>query len=111
MNGFNKVLKFGVWGTFKNARVIADDIVLSLIKNSGLKEDEKDYLPTYTSSIKEDFLCWLGDIGSNSDRIESENAEEEYVTKWIIRIYKTQGNEGSKISVTQNKELRNIICQ
>lgn len=43
--------------------------------------------------------------------IESENAEEEYVTKWIIRIYKTQGNKGSKISVTQNKELRNIICQ
>lgn len=40
MNGFNKVLKFGVWGTFKNARVIADDIILSLIKNSGLKEDE-----------------------------------------------------------------------
>ena len=43
--------------------------------------------------------------------IESENAEEEYVTKWIIRIYETQGNKGSKISVTQNKELRNIICQ
>lgn len=68
-------------------------------------------MPTYTSSIKEDFLCWLGDIGSNSDGIESENAEEEYVTKWIIRIYETQGNKGSKISVTQNKELRNIICQ
>lgn len=107
MNGFNKVLRFGVWGTFKNARIIADDIILSLIKNSGLNENEKDFLPTYTSSIKEDFLCWLGDIGSDRD----ENAEEEYITKWIIRIYKTQGNKGSKISVTQNKELRNIICQ
>ena len=61
--------------------------------------------------MKEDFLWCLGDIWSNSDGIESENAEEEYATKWIIRIYETQGNKGSKILVTQNKELRNIICQ
>ena len=111
MNGFNKVLKFGVWGTFKNARIIADDIILSLIKNNGFKEDKEDkedYLPTYTSSVKEDFLCWLGNIGSDQDDTESENSEEGYVTKWIIRIYKTQGNRGSKISVTQNKELMKL---
>lgn len=109
MNGFDKVLKFGVWGTFKNARIIADDIILSLIKNSGFKEDEKDYLPTYTSSIKEDFLCWLGDIGSGKDETGDEYSKEEYTTKWIIRIYEVCGNRGSKLSITQNKKLRDVI--
>lgn len=111
MNGLNKVLKFGVWGTFNNARIIADDIIISLIKNSGLKEDEKDYLPTYASSIKEDLLCWSGNIGSGQDKTEDENNEGEYVTKWIIRIYKVKGNMGSRLSVTQNKKLRDIVCQ
>lgn len=111
MNGFNKVLKFGVWGTFKNARIIADDIILSLVKNSELKEEEKDCLPTYTSTIKENLLCWLGDISSNKDEIDNENSDVGYVSKWIITIYEVNGNKGSKLSVTQNKKLRDIICQ
>lgn len=111
MNGFNKILKFKVWGSFREVRNIADDIIMSLVKNSGLNEEEKDYLPTYASSIKEDLLCWLGDIGSGQDKTEDENNEEEYVTKWIIRIYEVKGNRGSRLSVTQNKELRDIVCQ
>lgn len=110
MNGFKKILKFGVWGTFKNARIITNDIILSLVKNSGLKEDEEDYLPTYTSTINEDLLCWLGDIFSKGET-EDEDGKEEYITKWVIRIYEVCGNRGSKLSITQNKKLRDIICQ
>ena len=42
MNGFNKILKFKVWGSFQEARTITDDIIMSLVKNSGLNEEEKD---------------------------------------------------------------------
>lgn len=111
MNGFKRVLKFGVWGTFKDARTIADDIIVSLVRNSGLeKEEEKDWLSTYTSTIKEDFLYALGDF-SSSDDSEELKSEDKYVSKWIIRIYEAKGNRGSRLSVTQNKELRDIACQ
>lgn len=111
MNGFNKILKFRVWGSFREARTIADDIIMSLVKNSGLKEAEKDCLPTYTSTIKESFLCWLGDIGSIDDETENETGEDKYISQWNIRIYEVNGNRGSRLSVTQNKELRDIVCQ
>lgn len=111
MNGFNKILKFRVWGSFREARTIADDIIMSLVKNSGLKEAEKDCLPTYTSTIKESFLCWLGDIGSSEDKTENETGEDKYISQWIIRIYEVKGNRGSRLSVTQSKELRDIVCQ
>lgn len=111
MNGFNNVLKFRVWGSFQEARTIADDIIMSLVKNSGLKEEEKDYLPTYTSTIKESFLCWIGDIGSSENKTENETGEDKYISQWIIRIYEVNGNRGSRLSVTQNKELRDIVCQ
>lgn len=111
MNGFKRVLKFGVWGTFKDARTITDDIIVSLVKNSGLeKEEDKDWLSTYTSTIKEDFLCVLGVLGSSDDS-EEEISEDKYISRWIIRIYEARGNRGSRLSVTQNKELRDIVCQ
>ena len=111
MNGFNKVLKFKVWGSFQDARTIADDIIMSLVKNSGLKEEEKDYLPTYTSTIKEGFLCCLGDIFSSDNEVDDGTGEDKYISQWIIRIYEAKGNRGSRLSVTQNKELRDIVCQ
>ena len=111
MNGINKILKFRVWGSFQEARTIADDIIMSLVKNSGLKEEEKDYLPTYASTIKEGFLCWIGDIFSSDNEVEDGTGEDKYVSQWIIRIYEAKGNKGSRLSVTQNKELRDIVCQ
>ncbi len=111
MNGFNKILKFKVWKSFREARTIADDIIMSLVKNSGLNEEEKDYLPTYTSTIKESFLCWLGDVVFSEDETENETGEDKYISQWIIRIYEVNGNRGSRLSVTQNKKLRDIVCQ
>ena len=111
MNGFNKILRFKVWGSFKEVRAIADDIIISLVKNSGFKEEEKCCLPTYTSTIKEGFLCWLGDIFSSDNKVEDGTGEDKYVSQWIIRIYEAKGNIGSRLSVTQNKELRDIVCR
>ena len=94
----------------KITRTITDDIIVSFVKNSGLeREEDKDWLSTYASAIKEDFLCALGDFGSSDD--SEETSEDKYVSRWIIRIYEARGNRGSRLSVTQNKELRDIVYQ
>lgn len=63
MKGFEKILKFTVFENYEDARKIADDIIVCLVKNSGLKtEDEKSYLPTYVSTVRETFFSFFMDF-------------------------------------------------
>ena len=41
MKGFTKILKFKIYENYENARKIADDIIVSLVKNTSLEEKEK----------------------------------------------------------------------
>lgn len=108
MNGFHRVLKFHIWGTYSNARKIADEIIISLVKNSGLKEEERDWLPTYTSTVREDFLSFLFSNDDDKDKLEETNREDR-VSDWVIKIYEVRGNRQSRLSVTQNEELYNMV--
>lgn len=111
MNGFHKVLKFNVFESYNNARKIADEIIESLVNNTSLKNEEKEYLPTYTSTVRESFLSVLGgsvDCGDkDSDNITKD--EDEEIADYVIRIYEVRGNRKSRLSVTQNKQLREIV--
>ena len=97
MRGFSKVCKFTVYESYNNARKIADDIVISLMKNTSVKEDE--YLPTYISTVKEHFSCIF--IGVATD--------ENTISYYVIEVYEVLGNEKSKLSISQNKYLRDVI--
>ena len=83
----------------------------SLVKNSGLEnEEDKYWLSTYASTIKEGFWYAVDNIRV-CDAPKYEIEENKYVSKWIIRIYETEGNRGSRLSVTQNKTLGDIVCR
>ena len=68
MKGFEKILKFNVFESYENARKIADDIIVSLVKNSCCEtEDDKRFLPTYTSTVRETFGSSLLDCFMEKD--------------------------------------------
>ena len=110
MKGFSKILKFKVFESYDDARKIADDIIISLVKNSGCKtEEEKKYLPTYVSTVRETYLSSFVDCVFKDKDAEEEDDDKRYA-EYRISIYEVRGNRKSKLSVSQNKELRELIC-
>ena len=111
MKGFNKILKFKISCTYKNARKIADDIIVSLVKNTDLKEEEKIHLPTYTSTVRETRFgrALLADE-TIEDLLDVEKRDKMY-SEFVIEIFEVEGNRRSRLSIAQNKELRDIVCQ
>lgn len=109
MNGFHKVLKFHVWENYNNARKIADEIIESLVNNTSLKNEEKEYLPTYASTVRESFSSILGSSIDCGDEDSNNISEDEEIADYVIRIYEVKGNRKSRLSVTQNERLREII--
>ena len=75
------------------------------------KNEEKEYLPTYISTVRESFLYALGRLfdcdDDNSDNITKD--EDEEIADYMIRIYEVRGNRKSRLSVTQNEQLRKIV--
>ena len=111
MKGFEKILKFNVFESYENARKIADDIIVSLVKNSCCEtEDDKRFLPTYSSIVRENFCSSFLDCFMEEDPEEKVD-EDKRIGTYSISIYEVRGNRRSRLSVTQNKELRDIVCQ
>ena len=109
MKGFDKILKFKISCSYENARKIADDIIVSLMKNTDLKEEEKIYLPTYTSTVRETHLgISLLPDEKIEDLFDYEKRDKMY-SEFIIEIFEVTGNRRSRLSVTQNKEFRDML--
>lgn len=100
MRGFEKILKMKIWNTYSNARKIADDIIISMIKNHDLYDSDLSYMPTYISTVQVSNLL-------SATRITSED-DDEY-NLWCIRVYQCNGNRKSKLSISQNPELMSIV--
>lgn len=115
MKGFKKILKFKTFQKYEDARKIADDIIVSLVKNSGFEtNDEKDFLPTYISTVRETFCSKFAnffDFSVSEDELEAEFElfNDKKIGDYCIVIYEVDGNRKSKLSVTQNKKLRDMI--
>lgn len=102
MFGVNKVLEFSIDGNFDNVRKIADDIIISLMKNDA-KKDGEPLKRTYGSTIRKDFIYRLVKFF-----YEDYIPWSDYQT-WTVRIYWLEGNRQSKLSIAQNMQLRTLV--
>lgn len=104
MKGMKKVLKFKVFSNYNNARKIADDIIISLMRHSGLEEKEREYAQTFSSTVRPTPFSWLftSHPSDDNDNIDADDAD---YNDFIITIYEMKGNRKSKLSVSQNKQL------
>ena len=99
MKGFNKVIKFKIEESYENARKIADDIIVSLTKNTS-----KDgvHIPTFVSTITE--TSYGKTILRDGSKILLDSKDKE-VSEYIIEIFVALGNRRSKLSISQNETL------
>lgn len=94
MFGLKRIIKMKVYSDYKSARKVADDIILSLSRNI-------DTNGTFTSTIKMSFgYVFEGSKAGPYNR---------YNAKWIIRIFKCEGNRYSILSPSQNSMFNAIL--
>ena len=94
MKGFHKVITFKMWNTYNNVRAIADDIIESMNAHISSEDDTV----TYSSTIKHSLIWSIGDCFDGTS-----NKDDEYAL-WIIRIYKCDGNRGSRLASYYRKD-------
>lgn len=105
MTAFQRIIRFKRYTTYDYAREIADNIVVALMDNDS--QMVKDYPPTYVSSVREhkSFFVWLYDVLFN----EPSPDDSTSISRYVIEVYRVLGNRKSKLSISQNEKLREII--
>lgn len=103
MKGFHKVIVFKMWNTYANVRAIADDIIESM--NTHIKAEDA---VTYSSTIKESFLCALGNLFDPVDEDEEDSSCTDEYSYWVIRIYRCDGNRGSRLARPSHNNVDNV---
>lgn len=118
MKGFKKVLRFKIFDNYSNARKIADDIILSLMKNDIDKDIYSNCsLPIYVPTVRTSFLSTLVNFfhSNNEDiyfrRLMKECAEREDYKIHIITIYEVVRKHRKRIipPTFTNEDIRNIL--
>ena len=106
MKRIDSILKFTLTESYMNARKVADDIVVSLIRNKDVKSSPE----TFASSVT---LSPLGRLVKFFKKNSKPGIYDwdSYKLRYVIEIYKTYGNRKSKLSVSCNDDLKQMVVQ
>ena len=104
MKRIDTIIKFTLTENYMNARKVADDIVISLIKN----KDAESSPETFASSVT---LSPVGRLVKFLKRGSKPGVYnwDSHKLRYVIEIYKTYGNRKSKLSVSCNDDLKQIV--
>lgn len=106
MKRIDRILKFTLTGSYINARKVADDIVVSLIKNKDVESSPETFASSVTLSPLGRLVKFLKK-GSKPGVYDWDSHKLCYV----IEIYKTYGNRKSKLFVICNDDLKQVVVQ
>ena len=106
MKRIDRILKFTLTESYMNTRKVADDIVVSLIKNKNVESFPETFASSVTLSPLGRLVKFLkkGSKPGNYDW-------DSHKLRYVIEIYKTYGNRKSKLSVSCNDDLKQIVAQ
>ena len=103
MKRIERILKFTLTDNYENARKVADDMIVALIKNT---ENTSTYASSVTLSSLGRFIKWC-----QKSRKSALYEWDTHRLRYVIEVYKTYGNRKSGLSVSCNEELKQIITR